>query len=139
MVLGEGRERPRLERLVAELGLSEDVALPGYVENPFAWLSRAQLFILSSRYEGLPGALVQALACGCPVVSTDCPSGPREILEDGKLGALVPVGDAAAMAAAIVAALNAPRDEAPLRRRALDFAREPVVDAWFAWLQSITT
>ncbi|MAE93021.1 MAG: glycosyltransferase [Planctomycetota bacterium] len=137
LVLGEGRERARLEQMVEELDLAEDVALPGYVENPFAWLARARLFILSSSYEGLPGALVQALACGCPVVSTDCPSGPREILEEGKLGALVPVGDPTAMAGAIDAALETPPDRAPLRRRALDFAREPVVDAWLAWLEGV--
>ncbi len=138
LVLGEGRERARLEALAQEFGIAADVEFPGYVENPFAWLARARLFVLSSRYEGLPGALVQALACGCPVVSTDCPSGPREILEQGALGELVPVGDARALARAIEAALVAPVERGPLLRRALDFAAPRVVDRWLSVLARVT-
>ncbi|MBW2243602.1 MAG: glycosyltransferase [Deltaproteobacteria bacterium] len=134
LVLGEGRERGALESCIRELGLSEDVELPGYVENPFAWMSRARLFVLSSAYEGLPGVVIQALACGCPVVSTDCPSGPREILQGGKLGALVPVGDSDALAAAIDGALNGRVDRTVLVRRAEDFALEPIVDRWLGLL-----
>lgn len=135
LLLGEGRERPTLERLVRELGLEADVELPGYVDNPFAWMSRARLLVLSSAYEGLPGVLVQALACGCPIVSTDCPSGPREILQDGKFGRLVPVGDPRAMAAAIESELDAPFEREALRQRAEDFALGPIVDTWLGLLE----
>lgn len=106
IILGEGEERPNLDALVAELGLEADVALPGFVENPFKYMKRAALFVLSSRWEGLPNALIQAWALGTHVISTDCPSGPSEILESGKWGKLVPVADVEALAAAITAALN---------------------------------
>ena len=77
------------------------MALPGFCSNPMAWMARAAVFVLSSRWEGLPGVLLQAMACGVPVVSTDCPHGPREILEDGAWGELVPMADATALAAAM--------------------------------------
>ncbi len=137
LVLGEGRQRPALERQAGDLGVADDIELVGYVENPFAWLARADLFILSSSYEGLPGALIQALACGCPAVSTDCPSGPREILRDGALGPLVPVGDDRALAEAIVLRLDAPRGSEALRERAADFALERVVSRWQALLEDV--
>jgi glycosyltransferase involved in cell wall biosynthesis len=105
VILGEGPERPNLERLAAELGVAADVDMPGFDPNPFRYMNRAGVFVLSSRYEGLPNVLIQALACGCPVVSTDCPSGPSEILDGGRYGALVPVDDVEAMAGAIVRAL----------------------------------
>lgn len=139
LVLGEGRERAALEACIRKLDLAEDVELPGYVENPFAWMSRARLFVLSSAYEGLPGVVIQALACGCPVVSTDCPSGPREILKGGELGALVPVGDSDALATAIDRALDAPVDRAALIRRAQDFALEPIVDRWLGLIDQDRT
>jgi len=126
VVLGEGPERGPLEALARALGVAEDFALPGFVRNPFAWMARAQVFALSSRFEGLPGTLIQAMACGCPVVSTDCPSGPREILEDGHDGELVPVGDPAALAAAIERTLAAPAAPERLRARAADFSAERV-------------
>lgn len=106
MILGEGELRPQLEALVHELGLQDDVALPGFVENPYAYMARAAVFVLSSRWEGLGVALIEAMASGTPVVSTDCPSGPREILEDGRWGRLVPVGDVDALAEAIVTTLD---------------------------------
>ncbi len=113
VILGEGAERPNLERLAAELGVAADVDLPGFDPNPFRYMRRAGVFVLSSRYEGLPNVLIQALACGCPVVSTDCPSGPSEILDGGRYGALVPVDDVAAMAQAIVQALREPSPQPP--------------------------
>jgi glycosyltransferase involved in cell wall biosynthesis len=109
LILGEGGERPSLEALVRELGLRDDVALPGFVDNPYAYLARAAVFALSSVYEGLPTVLIEALALGTPVVSTDCPNGPREILDDGRLGRLVPIEQPDVLAAAIAATL----DESP--------------------------
>jgi len=109
LVLGEGPDRPELEALVSELGLAEDVQLPGFVENPYAYLARAAVFALSSVYEGLPTVLIEALALGTPVVSTDCPNGPREILDDGRLGRLVPIGQPAVLAAAIATSLAEPQ------------------------------
>jgi glycosyltransferase involved in cell wall biosynthesis len=106
LILGEGKERPLLEELIKKLGLEHDVRLPGFVMNPYAYMARASLFVLSSRWEGLPTVLIEALCCGTPVVSTDCPSGPREILRDGQYGQLVPVGDVEELARAIAAALN---------------------------------
>lgn len=121
ILLGEGAERPRLERLARELGIGEAVRLPGHVANPYAFMSRAAVFVLSSIYEGLPTVLVEALACGAPVVSTDCPSGPAEILADGRFGRLVPVEDETALATAILETLDSPPDREALRRRGLDF------------------
>lgn len=93
IILGEGEKRKELEELVKELGLEGKVDMPGFVENPFAYMARASVFVLSSLWEGLPNVLIQAMVCGTPVVATDCPSGPREILEDGRYGRLAPPGD----------------------------------------------
>lgn len=112
LILGEGEERPKLEALARELDLGDRAALPGFVDNPFAFMARADAFVLSSRTEGLPNVLIQALALGTPVISTDCPSGPAEILAGGKYGTLVPVGDAPAMSEAILRALTAPPEPA---------------------------
>lgn len=106
MILGEGPEREPLEKLVKGLGLTEDIALPGVVSNPYQYLTNADLFVLSSNYEGLPTVLVEAMACGCPVVSTDCPSGPREILDGGRYGRLAPVGDTQSLADAMLNTLD---------------------------------
>ena len=130
LVLGEGRTRPELETLALGLGLNEDLALPGFVDNPFAYMARAAVFVLCSRYEGLPGVLIQAMASGCPVVSTDCPSGPREILEDSIYGPLVPVGDDAAMADAILSVLERPPDRKGLIARAAQFSVDRAVDQY---------
>lgn len=109
VILGEGPDRKELEALVTDLGMSESVLLPGFVDNPVSYMANSAVFALSSVREGLPTVLIEALAIGTPVVSTDCESGPQEILEGGRLGALVPVGDSGALAAAIIAALDAPR------------------------------
>lgn len=121
VILGEGDERVKLEELSKELGIDRDVSLAGFQENPFSFMARAGVFVLASRFEGLPGVLIQALACGCPVVSTDCPSGPREILDGGRWGSLVPVGDVDALAQAI---------ESTLSRRASGEDLTPPAESW---------
>jgi glycosyltransferase involved in cell wall biosynthesis len=130
MILGEGEERRRLERLVRELGVAKDVALPGFAENPWAWMARASVFALSSAWEGFSNVVAEALACGCPVVSTDCPSGPAEILDHGNYGMLVPVGDDRALADALLETLEKPRHPARLRARAAQFSVETAVDRY---------
>lgn len=105
LILGEGPDRPALEALINQLGLKNDVSMPGFVENPYSYMNHSTLYVLSSRWEGLPTVLIEALFCGLPVIATDCPSGPREILADGLYGSLVPVGDVTALASAIEAGL----------------------------------
>lgn len=130
LVLGEGEERAGLERLAASLGVADDVRLPGFVANPYAYMTHAAGFVLSSRFEGLPTVLVEAMACGTPVAATDCPSGPREILEDGRLGPLVPVEDADALAAAMAGLLDSPVPPEDLEARAADFSVGRAVDRY---------
>jgi glycosyltransferase involved in cell wall biosynthesis len=130
MILGEGKERVRLESLARKLNVAGDVDFPGYVTNPLPYMARAAVFVLSSAWEGLPAVLIEALACGCPVVSTDCPSGPAEILEHGQYGTLVPVGDDGALASAILSALTLPPDRERLRARAAMFSLDRAVDRY---------
>ena len=123
-----------ISALAARLGVACDLILPGYKDNPFAYMARAKVFVLSSTREGLPGVLIQALGCGCPAVSTDCPSGPREILDGGRYGALVPVGDHAALAAAIEATLEKPIESAALKAWADNFSIDRAVDSYLRLL-----
>src|SRR5450759_476144 len=111
LILGEGEERPTLEAMIKKFGLGEDVSLPGFVSNPYCYMAHAALFVLSSRWEGLPTVIIEAMSLGMPIIATDCPSGPREILMDGKYGKLVPVDNPSTLAAAIEMALttNIPR------------------------------
>jgi glycosyltransferase involved in cell wall biosynthesis len=113
VILGEGEERSRLETLVRVLGLEDDVALPGFVLNPYAYMARAAVLVLSSAWEGLPAVVVQALAVGTPVIATDCESGPREILRDGRFGLLVPVGDEDAIARGVLESIGRPKPPVP--------------------------
>ncbi len=108
VMLGEGEEREGLERLAKDLNISEDLDMPGFVDNPFKYMSRASAYVLSSIAEGLPNALIQAMALGRPVVATDCPSGPKEILEGGRYGKLIPMQDVEAMARALSSVLSEP-------------------------------
>ena len=130
IILGDGELRNPIEQLVQELNLQEKASLPGWTDNPFAFMFRASLFALSSRNEGLPGVLIQALACGCPCVSTDCPSGSAEILQGGEIGPLVPVGDHAALADVMAQTLNNPPDEQKLLARAGFFSVEKSVQMY---------
>ena len=130
IILGKGPLRADLEALARTLGVAADVALPGFVDNPFAYMAHAAVFALSSAWEGLPGVLVEALAVGCPVVSTDCPSGPAEILAGGTYGRLVPVGDNPALAAALNATLDAPPPRDLLQGRAQAFSIDRVMDRY---------
>lgn len=106
IILGEGELRPELEQLIRDLGIEDSVSLPGFQHNPYTYMKRASLFVLSSIYEGLGNVLVEALAVGTSVISTDCPSGPAEILKGGAYGSLVPIADSEAMTRAITLALE---------------------------------
>ena len=122
MFLGTGAGEADLRALAGELGMASQVIFAGFHPDPTPFYQTADLFVLSSDYEGFGNVIVEALACGTPVVSTDCPSGPAEILENGKYGRLVPVRDAQALADAMRQALAAPHDPAVLKQRASDFA-----------------
>ncbi|WP_348766655.1 glycosyltransferase [uncultured Salinisphaera sp.] len=122
VILGEGGERTHLESLRDELGLTDCVLMPGWVDNPQAWMARATLVALSSNWEGLGNVLIEALACGVPVVATDCPHGPREILDHGRYGRLVPVNDVAAFASAIAQTIGAERNSDVLIARAQHYS-----------------
>jgi glycosyltransferase involved in cell wall biosynthesis len=133
LILGEGEERANLERLAIELGIQNDVSMPGFFDNPFAFMAKAYVFVLSSAWEGFGNVLVEALACGCPVVATDCRSGPREILDNGRYGRLVPVGDHEALAKAILETLDNPdfpADRQTRLQRAMEFSVDAAVDKY---------
>lgn len=138
IILGEGKERPNLEAMIDDLGLGNCVDLPGRVGNIAPWMSRADLFVLSSRREGLPAVLIEALALGMPVVATRCPSGPDEILENGRWGRLVDVGDTNALTAAMLATLEATvLDRDGLRARAAQFSLDTALQQYLTlWRQA---
>jgi glycosyltransferase involved in cell wall biosynthesis len=121
VLLGEGPQRPALQDLAQSLDVAERIDLTGFHENPLPYLREAALVVLSSRYEGFGMVLAEALACGTPVVSTDCPHGPAEILDYGRYGRLTPVGDAAALSEAILATLDAPPSREAMKRRGTTF------------------
>ncbi|MEL6911664.1 MAG: glycosyltransferase [Cyanobacteria bacterium J06631_6] len=134
IILGEGEERQALETMIDDLDLTEDVLLPGFVSNPYAYMKQASCFVLSSIQEGLPTVLIEAMACGCPVVATDCPSGPDEILAGGIYGSLVPMQNSSALAAAMRSALNNPLASELLTKRAHEYSTDKAVDAYLAVL-----
>ena len=138
-ILGEGPERERLAHRIAEHGLEAHVRMPGWAENPYAWMARSSLCVLPSEFEGLPNTLIEAMACGCPVVATDCPGGTREILADGAHGRLVPVGDSDALAEAMALTLADPPSPAELQARAAEFSLERSVDAYEAEIERLCT
>jgi glycosyltransferase involved in cell wall biosynthesis len=135
MILGEGEERATLEALITELGVGDDVALPGFRDDAPTFMAGADLFVLSSVWEGLPTVLIEALAAGTRVISTNCESGPREILQEGCLGALVPVGDAAALAQAMIDALDRPVSIPPTEVLT-PYTREAAVDQYLQLVEN---
>lgn len=134
LILGEGQLRANLETLIHQLGLDDYVSMPGFISDPTAYYKHADLFALSSDWEGLPTVLIEALAAGTPIVSTDCPSGPREILCDGKYGLLVPRGDAHALAKAMASSLTSRHEPDALMARAQDFTIDKAADQYLALL-----
>lgn len=134
-ILGEGEERDGLEALIASLGLHGRVLLAGYQADPAPWYAHADVFVLSSDHEGFGNVIVEALEHGLPVVSTNCPTGPNEILEDGKYGTLVPVGDVHALAKAMETALCGEHDRAVLKARAQEFGVDKAATAYLDLVQ----
>ncbi len=110
IILGEGPERDKLERLSRKLGIEERVSMPGFASNPYSYMKHADAFVLTSKWEGIPNVLIEAIAVGTPVISTDCKWGPAEILQNGKYGKLVPVGDYTSLSRAITDTINASPD-----------------------------
>jgi glycosyltransferase involved in cell wall biosynthesis len=134
VILGEGPDRAKLEAKVDRLGLADRVRLPGHTLNPLAYFARADVFALSSRVEGMPNVLVEAMMCGCTVVATDCPTGPRELLQEGRFGYLVRPRDPAAIADGIEAALDRPIAPALTAEAIRPFHQKAVLDRHFAIL-----
>lgn len=132
LILGEGRQQARLRDLAGKLGVADDVQLPGFAENPYAYLRHAALFVLSSLWEGSPNVLTEALAVGTPVVSTDCRSGPREILQGGRFGPLVPVGDVEALAHAMLETLEKPLPAEVLKQATAEYTMEKSAQRYLA-------
>jgi glycosyltransferase involved in cell wall biosynthesis len=130
MILGQGSERQALESLAVKLGVASKIEMPGFVQNPLKYMHRAQVLVVSSTFEGFGNTLVEALACGTQVVSTECPGGPAEILADGEYGRLVPVGDPEALAGAIEAALDHPIPSEKLVARASLFSMENATEQY---------
>lgn len=133
---GEDYDRPDLENLIQELNLEDDVSLPGFAENPYAYMAKAQVFVLSSRYEGFGNVLVEAMATGTPVVSTDCPDGPAEILENGRYGHLVPIESPNALAKAIIDTLDNPVSSNLLKAKSQEFSAQKIASEYLDFLQS---
>lgn len=130
IILGDGEENHHLKHLIKQLQLTDNVSFPGFVNDPCRYFTKAEIFVLSSDYEGLPGVIIEALACGCKVVSTDCENGPAEILMNQKYGWLTPVGDSKALAEKIEIALNSHVDRVSLMNRANDFHENKIVDEY---------
>lgn len=135
IIIGDGPERPQLEAICRDRDLTDSVLLPGYINAPSGWLNHASLFVCSSLYEGFGNVIVEAMACGVPVVSTDCPFGPAEILDGGRYGILVPNDRADLLADALLRGLDQPADPDRLRARAAMFSRARAADAYATLLK----
>lgn len=123
-----------LQQEIAEYKLTDLIKFAGFIDNPYAYMAKADLFVLTSKWEGLANVLIEALACGCPVISTDCPGGPREILKDGEYGELVPVGNPDLMSQAIINSLNSSIDTSKLRKRGYEFTQEKSVNKYVNYM-----
>ncbi len=137
IILGEGEDRSKLEAEINRLGIAADVLMPGFAANPYSYMSHARALILSSKEEGLPTVLIEALGCGCQIVSTNCPSGPDEILEGGKFGILVPVADSKALSEGMLNSLNSKLSKEVLVERARYFSTDKVVAKFLDLLNSL--
>jgi glycosyltransferase involved in cell wall biosynthesis len=141
VILGDGELRQSLRNLAEKLGIDGDVAFLGFVPNPYRYMRRCSVFALSSRFEGFGNVIVEAMACSVPVVATDCPSGPSEIITDGADGFLVPVGDAGSMANALQRLLENSELRAKIgkeaRRRSRDFSIQAAVSSYEALMASL--
>ncbi len=142
-ILGDGPDRDALQVQAARLAIADRVTFPGFEVNPFAYFAAADLFVLSSRYEGLPNALLEALACGCPAVAFDCPRGVREIVRTGENGVLLPPEDVAGLRDVLIRLLRAPAERVTLRRQVPatlePFRAETVVRQWETLLDDVAT
>ena len=139
ILLGDGPQREKICELINSLNIEEAVSMPGWVDNPYSFMASADLFVMSSSWEGCPNVLLEALACGCPVVSTDCPSGPSEILEHGRWGRLVPVNDQTALAEAIIATLEDDTNQDALRQRAAQFSPENMIEKFETLISEVVS
>ena len=138
VILGEGSLRKELEQTLSDLDIKGHVEFPGKVKNPYKYMARSDVFVLSSLFEGLSNVLIEALACGCNIVSTDCLSGPAEVLKNGKYGILVPIHDKYAMSNAILTSLSTFYDQKDLINRALDFRIENSYHEYNGLIQSLS-
>ena len=136
IILGEGPLRQELETLINQLGLQDHVLLPGFISNPSYYVRKAAAFVISSKYEGFGNVIVEALGVGTPIISTDCPSGPSEILANGKYGRLVPIENPAELANNIIDTLNSTYDPEQLINRAKDFSIHRIADEYSAYIAS---
>ncbi|MBG0792643.1 glycosyltransferase [Methylocystis sp. H62] len=134
VIFGEGSLRDELERLIQELDLTDNVKLPGNVANPLKYFTHARVFALTSYVEGMPNALIEAMMCGCTPVATNCPTGPRELLDDGKFGYLVSVGDPISIASGIEQALEKPIDKHLLAEAIAPFEEQTIIARHFELL-----
>ena len=130
IILGKGRKKEQLQNLVSDLCISNAVDFPGFTPNPYRFMSRSDVFALTSRWEGMPLVLIEALALGIPVVATNCPSGPREILANGKYGPIVPVGDHRLLAKALETTLDFPLPSATLQQAVQEYSLEASTTAY---------
>jgi len=131
IILGDGPLKMRLNSQIKELNLEDSIELAGYVDNPLNFYFNADVFVLSSRVEGLPNVLVEAMMCGCTPVSTDCPTGPRELLQDGKYGYIVPVDEHKKLAKAIISAIDTPIEQEKLQEAVKPFKEKTVIKSHF--------
>ena len=141
VILGEGPERSKLEKLAGTLGIRDAVVMPGIVKEPTEWMHKAQFFALPSRYEGFPNALLEAMACGCAVIATDCPSGPAEIIHHNENGLLVPKEDIKALSAGMSRLMEDRELRTCLGQRALEvrsrFAKDTIMAQWDNLIENV--